>query len=226
MLGFKFLENFDVPYIAQSIKDFWRRWHISLSTWFRDYLYVPMGGNRCSEGRNYFNLLTVFFLCGLWHGASWTFAVWGLYHGTFLVLERSRLGSFQARWPRPLRHVYALFIVMMGWVLFRADSFAQALAFFQALFGMSHASVPQPLGRYLTHETGVCVIFGSLFCLPLWSWCKMAGGAWAQTLGRPWGARIQAGGLFLEMGLALGLLGMAAIWLASSTYNPFIYFRF
>src|SRR6476661_1478866 len=105
MFGFRFPENFNYPYISQSIKDFWRRWHISLSSWFRDYLYIPLGGNRCSEKRGYSNLLIVFFLCGLWHGASWTFVIWGLYHGFFLVLERLRFGQVQESLWRPLRHV-------------------------------------------------------------------------------------------------------------------------
>src|SRR5262249_44045038 len=115
MFGFEFIENFRFPYISQSIRGFLRRWHISLSSWFRDYLYIPLGGNRVSEPRTYLNLLIVFFLCGLWHGASWMFVAWGLYHGIFLVLERTRFGVAIDKCPRPLRHAYALLVVMMGW---------------------------------------------------------------------------------------------------------------
>ncbi|HEY4439421.1 MAG TPA: MBOAT family protein, partial [Candidatus Elarobacter sp.] len=132
MFGFRFLENFDFPYVSGSITEFWRRWHISLSRWFRDYLYIPLGGNRVTPWRVYANLLVVFFLCALWHGAKWTFVVWGLIHGTFLVLERA--GWLRRITVAPvLRHVYALAVVLFAWIFFRADSFPQALAFLTAL---------------------------------------------------------------------------------------------
>ena len=128
LFGIDFLENFNYPYAARSITEFWRRWHISLSSWFRDYLYIPLGGNRCCPVRNYANLVTVFFLCGLWHGASWTFAAWGLFHGAFLVLERMKAGRvIESLWS-PVRHVYTLLVVSVGWVLFRADTMPQAAA--------------------------------------------------------------------------------------------------
>src|SRR6266511_1117874 len=104
MLGFHFLENFNYPYISRSMTEFWRRWHISLSTWFRDYLYIPLGGNQRAPARTYFNLVVTFFLCGLWHGAAWTFVIWGLYHGLFLVIERLGAGRWLERWPAPARH--------------------------------------------------------------------------------------------------------------------------
>ena len=121
MFGFRFPENFRWPYAAQTVQEFWRRWHISLSAWFRDYLYVPLGGNRLSIARTYVNLVVVFFLCGLWHGASWTFVVWGLLHGAFLALERVGLATAVKRLPRVLRHGYLLGTVMIGWVFFRAE---------------------------------------------------------------------------------------------------------
>ncbi|MCA8923022.1 MAG: MBOAT family protein, partial [Planctomycetes bacterium] len=124
MFGFHFLENFDYPYVSRSIREFWRRWHISLSTWFRDYLYIPLGGNQGSATRTYVNLVLVFALCGLWHGASLTFVAWGLFHGVFLVGERLAAGKVRA--PRLLQHLYVLVAVMVGWVLFRAESFAHA----------------------------------------------------------------------------------------------------
>src|SRR5262249_4068386 len=104
MFGFQFLENFNYPYVSQSVTEFWRRWHISLSSWYRDYLYIPLGGNRCSPARVYFNLVTVFLLCGLWHGARWTFLFWGLFHGVFLVVERLGLGRRLQALPRSLQH--------------------------------------------------------------------------------------------------------------------------
>jgi alginate O-acetyltransferase complex protein AlgI len=135
MFGFRFPENFRWPYIADTVQDFWRRWHMSLSSWFRDYLYVPLGGNRASKRRMYFNLVLVFFLCGLWHGASWSFVVWGLYHGTFLVVERLGLAGVVRRFPAPVRHAYLLVVVMIGWVFFRADTLQHAVAYLGAMAG-------------------------------------------------------------------------------------------
>ena len=142
MFGFRFPENFRWPYVADSVQEFWRRWHISLSTWFRDYLYIPLGGNRVSPARRYVNLVTVFFLCGLWHGASWNFVIWGLFHGAFLVVERLVHRAIDVQSPdyanRPTAgvlawpiwpHVYTLVVVMIGWVFFRAETLTGAIAF-------------------------------------------------------------------------------------------------
>jgi len=227
MFGFQFIENFEHPYVAQSVKDFWRRWHISLSSWFRDYLYIPLGGNRCSEGRNYLNLIIVFFLCGLWHGASWTFVVWGLYHGSFLVLERTRFGEGIERIPRPARHLYALVVVMFGWALFRADSFPQAMAFFSNMLGFApRIGAGQPLARYLSNEILFALLAGAVFSMPTWAWIKTRA---ARLLGRlPVSARpmVAGSGMILECVLVIGLLLISSAWLAGTTYNPFIYFRF
>src|SRR5438876_3261876 len=136
MFGFRFPENFRWPYAADSVQEFWRRWHISLSSWFRDYVYVPLGGNRASPVKTYRNLVAVFFLCGLWHGASWTFVIWGLFHGLFLVLERLGLGAAVKRLRPPLRHAYLLLVVMVGWVFFREESLRGALSFLAAMVGL------------------------------------------------------------------------------------------
>src|SRR5262249_13051518 len=142
-----FPENFRWPYIATSVQGFWRRWHLSLSTWFRDYLYIPLGGNRVSPARQYRNLVTVFFLCGLWHGASWNFVIWGLWHGAFLVVERvvrdapsgrRRIDAPVAGWPI-WPHLYTMAVVIIGWVFFRADTLAGALAFLKAMAGLTAA---------------------------------------------------------------------------------------
>src|SRR4029450_4278801 len=176
LLGLPLLENFDYPYVSRSITEFWRRWHISLSTWFRDYLYIPLGGNRVSPARRYRNLVTVFFLCGLWHGASWNFVIWGLWHGTFLVIERvtSNRGERRARredflsansassavkrrvldWPL-WRHAYTMLVVMIGWVFFRADTLPGAVAFLRAMAGLSDAAPTiYTLGWDLAPELG------------------------------------------------------------------------
>jgi len=153
MFGFRFPENFRWPYIADTVQGFWRRWHMSLSTWFRDYLYVPLGGNRLSPTRLYVNLVTVFFLCGLWHGASWNFVIWGLFHGLFLVVERLGLADLVTRLWKPLRHAYVLVVVMVGWVFFRSDTLPGAIAFLRATAGAraATAGIYTP-GWYLTPD--------------------------------------------------------------------------
>src|SRR5436190_13114691 len=158
MLGFEFLENFDYPYVSRSITEFWRRWHISLSRWFRDYLYIALGGNRRGPRRTYVNLVTVFFLCGLWHGANWTFVVWGLYHGLFLVLERRGAAAWLAARPAWLARAYTVFVVLVGWVFFRADSMTAAAGMLRAMAGASLA-LPTPFsaGWYLTPEVALAL---------------------------------------------------------------------
>ena len=126
VFNFRFLENFDHPYCACSVQEFWRRWHISLSTWFRDYLYIPLGGNRKGKVRTYCNMFTVFLLCGVWHGAAWNFVVWGVYHGLGIVVERAGLKNLVARLPKPVANIYLMLFVIVGWVLFRAPDLAYA----------------------------------------------------------------------------------------------------
>ena len=139
MLGFTFPRNFRMPYTSLSITEFWRRWHMSLSSWLRDYLYIPLGGNRGTNLQTYRNLVTVFVLCGVWHGANWTFVLWGVWHGAFLVIERLGLGSLLARIPAWLRWLYALLAVMGGWVLFRAADLPTALDYSASLIGRNGA---------------------------------------------------------------------------------------
>ncbi len=183
IFGFRFPENFRWPYIADSVQGFWRRWHISLSSWFRDYLYVPLGGNRGSAGRTYGNLIAVFFLCGLWHGASWNFVIWGLFHGTFLVLERLRFGNYVRTAPSLLRHGYVLLVVMVGWVFFRADTLPAATAFLGAMFGAGQAA-PTPLTMrfYLTPELLLALAAGIVGAMPLVPTVRR----WQQTLHTEW----------------------------------------
>src|SRR5262249_51365664 len=135
------------PYVATSMTEFWRRWHISLSTWFRDYLYVPLGGNRVGPARRYFNLMTVFLLCGLWHGASWSFAIWGLFHGTFLILERLRRLDPLRPGPRAVRHIYVVVTVLVSWVFFRAESLPAAISWLRSMLGWTRSlpDAPNPL---------------------------------------------------------------------------------
>ena len=227
MFGFHFLENFNYPYVAASIRDFWRRWHISLSSWLRDYVYIPLGGNRGGAVRTAANLWAVFFLCGLWHGAAWTFVAWGLFHGFFLVIERSPLGRLLDRLWLPLRHLLTLVVVVAGWVLFRSETLAEALAFLGIMVGFD----PMPGGRYpvamyLDRKTLVEIALAACLSLPLFPLLRRRGREIIDGFGRPWRQSVVAGA---EAG-RIALLGMLVycewISLAAGVYNPFIYFRF
>jgi alginate O-acetyltransferase complex protein AlgI len=217
MFGFTLPENFRLPYAARSIQDFWRRWHISLSSWFRDYLYIPLGGNRGGAIGTYRNLLLVFFLCGLWHGASWTFVAWGLFHGAFLVLERLRFGAWLGRAARPVQHVYALVVVLVGWVFFRADSLTHAGHYLAAMAGATSAHGPR-LADLMSIRTWLAFVIAlPVATLPLGDWIERI----APTDGLPdvvWRLGATAA--------QLTLLLVAILFVAAETYNPFIYFRF
>jgi alginate O-acetyltransferase complex protein AlgI len=227
MFGIDFLENFNYPYIARSITDFWRRWHISLSTWFRDYLYIPLGGNRRGPARTYLNLMTVFFLCGLWHGASWTFAAWGLYYGLFLVLERRRLGRFIASLWTPLQHVYTLLIVMVGWVFFRAESLPQVAAFLRSMAGFGRGNgIAYHTGLYLDTQVVLAIVAGVLASAPLLPHLAALRNRFANAVDGAVGATMR---LVLDLGELATLSALflcSTMMLAAGTYNPFIYFRF
>jgi alginate O-acetyltransferase complex protein AlgI len=222
MFGFHFPENFDHPYAARSVTEFWRRWHISLSTWFRDYLYIPLGGNRRGPLRTYGNLMAVFVLCGLWHGASWTFVLWGLWHGLFLAAERAA-GPRLDRVPAPLRHAVTMLAVMLGWVLFRAPDAASAGRYVASLVG-AHGLVGAAGWRaYADPALGLFVVVGIACSLPV-------GRAVHAAV-----ARIVAGGRSALPRHAYAVARLAALgcvfWasaalLFAQTYNPFIYFRF
>jgi alginate O-acetyltransferase complex protein AlgI len=184
-------------------------------------LYVPLGGSRTTERRTYANLVTVFFLCGLWHGASWNFVVWGLFHGTFLVLERLGLADFVKRRRKPLQHAYVLLVVMIGWVFFRADSLGEALAFLKAMAGLNHAAVPIPftVRWFLTPELLLALLAGALGSAPLGRALSQARGK-GSILGSGW-----ALDLLVTAGLVI-VLAASAMQVAAGSYNPFIYFRF
>jgi alginate O-acetyltransferase complex protein AlgI len=227
LFGIDFLENFNYPYSASSVTDFWRRWHISLSTWFRDYLYIPLGGNRCSRVRNYANLVTVFFLCGLWHGASWTFAAWGLFHGAFLVVERTKAGRLIESLWSPLQHIYTLLVVSAGWVLFRADSMQQAGAFLKSMAGLGAGlGVEYHVGLYVDSQLLLALFAGAVGSAPL---LPMAVRIKDAVVDRATGlvhAGLDFGFALLDVTGHLLLLLASAMLLAAGTHNPFIYFRF
>lgn len=227
MFGFQFLENFNYPYISRSVKEFWQRWHISLSSWFRDYLYIPLGGNRCSEPRIYLNLMIVFFTCGLWHGASWTFVFWGVYHGLFLILERTPAGNLLSKVPRPFQYGYTILAWMIGWVLFRSDSFAQFLMFVKNMFGMLQAGPSsQLIARYMTRQVLLALVLAVIFSMPTWPWLKRMARGLPRFAPESFRPVLQATGFLVETCVIVLIFFTSLAWMAGSTYNPFIYFRF
>jgi alginate O-acetyltransferase complex protein AlgI len=221
MFGFDFLENFNYPYISRSVAEFWRRWHISLGTWFRDYLYIPLGGSRVSEWKIYRNLLIVWFATGMWHGASWTFVAWGLYYGLFIMLERAFLGKVMNQWPSALRHTYALIVIIAGWVFFRASTFPYAIKYYKTMLGFNGTGAWDQNASYYLNEYGILLLLSIAAATPL-----------LKTINRSLELSIRKTTLVatvLDLGKAgyyLAVLAIGLISVVASTFNPFIYFRF
>lgn len=218
MFGFTFPENFNFPYIATSVTEFWRRWHMTLSRWFRDYLYIPLGGNRCGQVRNYFNLFLVFLVCGFWHGASWNFVLWGAYYGIFLVLERLGLQSLLARLPRLLAHAYLLLIVMVGWVPFRAETSEQTWTFLRLMFmpGMGETAPLYPMERFINGYVFFTLTLAVVFSMPVGRWLSARF------------ASADGGGLrrYSYSGFIATIFCLSVVAAGAASYSPFIYFRF
>lgn len=212
IFGFVFPENFNYPYVAKSITEFWQRWHISLSSWLRDYLFFPLGVRR-PRIILYRNIMIVFFLCGLWHGASWHFVAWGLFHGMFLVIERSGFAGFLTARSAVIRHAYTLAVVMTGWVLFRLDNLAGAVNFFSALLGVHH-TIPAAVAasRYLTPDLILALLVGAIASAPVLPYVKQHAPMRLVST--------------LEFAGAAAVFIVAAALSAAGTYTPFIYFRF
>ena len=226
MLGFQLPENFNYPYIAQSVQDFWRRWHISLSRWLRDYLYIPLGGNRCPIRRQYANLVTVFLVCGFWHGASWNFVVWGMWYGLFLVLERAGFAALLSSARRPWRHLYTLFVVVIGWVFFRSETLAFALVYLKTMAGLGGGAGGQySLAMFLNNEVILCFLLGLLFSLPPGTWSDAARRLFPSLDGsKPTALTLGLSSVYVAL---LGLLFLlSCMSLAGGTHKAFIYFRF
>ena len=229
MFGFNIKENFNYPYVASSIKDFWRRWHISLSSWFRDYLYIPLGGNRLGASRTMFNLFVVFFLCGLWHGASWNFIVWGVFHGLLLSLERiSFIDRLMTKLPGLITHAYTLIMVMFGWVLFRSPTLEYAMDYFVAMFSLNREIFMDVfLLNTLNSETYIALFFGIVFCTPIYPIIKekLINQFLNNTSNNFHGTTViisRAVLLFVFASLFL----LSIISTVSGNFNPFLYFRF
>lgn len=217
MFGFRFLENFDYPYISTSIREFWRRWHISLSTWFRDYVYIALGGNKVSPWRVYLNLMLVFILTGLWHGASWNFLIWGLFHGSFILLERLGLSTILQRAWRPIGHLYMHVVLLVGWAFFNFDTLPQSLQYIHAMFDLGNFTTSElQYALIFTHENLLALFIGILFSMPLYPAILRWGTQYKNHILMPYG----------NLALVSGLFYLSCVKLASSTYDPFIYFRF
>jgi alginate O-acetyltransferase complex protein AlgI len=212
IFGFKFPENFNYPYLARSITEFWRRWHMTLSRWFRDYLYIPLGGNRASAGRTYLNLWIVFLATGIWHGAAWTFIFWGAFHGAFLILERLGLARILARLPLGLQHAYLLLVVIFGWVAFRAENFDQMFDFYRAmvLWERGDLAAAYPVARYVDLYAVLILMVAAALSVALHPWLRA-------RVALP---RIAAQAWFWIL-FAITLISVGA-----ASYSPFIYFRF
>jgi len=218
MIGFHYHENFDYPYVSKSVTEFWRRWHMSLGTFFRDYVYIPLGGNRRMQLRN---LLIVWGLTGLWHGASWNFLVWGLYYFLFIVFEKYVLSRLKRKLPSAIMHAYTLLVVVLGWVFFYYTNITDAFALFGKLFGRAAAGLTTPEVT-LTLQNNVFLLAVCLIaCMPVTRLLKK----WAESLAaRSKGA---ARAVFvLRYALVLALLLLSTIQLAGNSFNPFIYYRF
>lgn len=209
MFGFELLENFNYPYISESLTDFWRRWHMSLGIWFREYVYIPLGGNRKGLKRTYINLSIVWFLTGFWHGASWNFILWGMLYGVMLMIEKAFLLDLLKKIPRTLRHVYALFFVLIGWALFHFIDLSKAIAFIKNLFNFNHFIDQQAL--FTLNNQAIMLIICVIACLPI-------GKKYSSILinKHPWISPI----------LVLSSLILCTMYLVDSSFNPFLYFRF
>jgi len=227
MFGFHFLENFNYPYISRSIREYWRRWHISLSSWLRDYVYIPLGGNRLGNVRTHFNLLLVFFLCGLWHGASWNYVIWGLYHGAFILVERTRIGSYQRMLWSPLQTLITIVILLIGFVIFRCETLPAASDYLTVMFGVGGESPSaNPVSFYVNSKVICEIMIAILIAMPVYpAICKMRHKILERVTG--------AGQCMLEVTFQLSKLSVTiclfyftCISLAAGVYNPFIYFRF
>ncbi len=210
MLGFEFLENFNYPYISRSITEFWRRWHISLSTWFREYVYIPLGGNRKGLKRQILNLLIVWGLTGLWHGASWNFLLWGLYYGVLLILEKVFLLKVLEKTPKLLRHMYTMFVVLLGWALFYFEDMGALGAFFTSAFSFTASGIP---------EINTVLAYLPLFLVSAVSATPLGAKCYRALQKKSWMG-------YVSVAAAAVLLLLCVAALASQSYNPFIYFRF
>ncbi len=213
MFGFDFLENFNYPYISKSITEFWRRWHISLGTWFREYVYIPLGGNRKGAAKTYFNIFAVWFLTGFWHGASWNFALWGLYFAFILIIEKLFLLKWLEKLPSFVSHIYSLLLILIGWVIFSFDSVSAGFGYFGAMFGIGNTGFVDGEFVYMIESYAFILVAGIIGATPL-----------AKCVFKKISDKKYYG--IIAGVLAIAALAVSVIYLVDSSYNPFLYFRF
>ena len=210
VFGFSFPDNFRHPYTAVSITDFWRRWHITLSSWFRDYVYIPLGGNRCSAARNIFNLFVVWSLTGLWHGASWNFVLWGIYYFILLVLEKFIFLKYTEKLPALLRRVITFIFVLFGWVLFACTSLSDIGGFFASMFGVNGLFDNEAV--FMLTENFLMLVIMAVCSTELFSFSRKEGEKTIRVV--------------LRIAVSAALFIISLVYLIGDTYNPFLYFRF
>lgn len=214
MFGFEFLENFNYPYISKSASEFWRRWHISLGSWFRDYVYIPLGGSRKGNLRTYINLFIVWFLTGFWHGANWTFIAWGLYFGILIAAEKAFLDKLLNKMYKPIRHIYLILAVMIGWVFFRSNTFLQAFEYLGSLIGLSGQALYNNYTLKYINDYWYTIVLAIIFSMP------------TINIIRKYVSNKNNMYYFTKSIILIILFAIIIIKLANSTYNPFLYFRF
>jgi len=213
MFGFDFLENFNYPYIATTITDFWRRWHISLSSWFRDYIYIPLGGNRVSKMKWLRNIMVVWLLTGLWHGAAWNFIIWGLYFGVLLILEKVLLDKYLKRLPKALTRVYTLLIVMISFIIFKGEGTEQIMQNIGGLVGINTNALITPESLYYLKSYLVVIIIGIIGATPILK--NFANNE-----------KLQKAMNVLEPVFLIAILTICTSYIIDGSFNPFLYFRF
>lgn len=215
MLGFRFPKNFDFPYVSKSVTEFWRRWHMTLGTWFREYVYIPLGGNRKGALRMVFNLLVVWMLTGLWHGASWNFVLWGLYYGILLMIEKLFLSKVLSKIPFSITRVYTFILVVLGWVLFEFTDISQAYAYYGAMFGTQGRAVADGTFIYLLSSYGLVFVISLILSTD-----------WLHRLSKGIYRRRPGVAKTIAIVLQVIMLLLCTAYLVDATYNPFLYFRF
>lgn len=215
MFGFDFIENFNFPYISTSVTEFWRRWHISLGSWFREYIYIPLGGNRVSLGKQIRNIFAVWFLTGLWHGASWNFIVWGLYYGVILLLEKIVFAKVLERTPKFIKHIYTMLLVVIGWVFFASPDLSYAVEYIKVMFGAGHNVLIDSAGIYYLYTNAIMFVILAVCSTPIIK----------NTLDEMV-IKSRTGYVNTSLIVYMLILFLATAYLVNETYNPFLYFRF
>ena len=215
MFGFNFMKNFDYPYISESVTEFWRRWHISLGTWFREYVYIPLGGNREGSLKQYRNLIIVWLLTGLWHGANWNFILWGLYYGVFLIIEKIFLLKWLENKPKFIKHIYTLLIILVGWVFFEFESISLGMDYIRTMFGFGGRPFIDGTSIYYLYTNALLFIM-LIICstpIPKKVFIKLKD-------------RMNRGEAIVIPTVYMFLIFLCTAYLVNESYNPFLYFRF